>query len=203
MSVLDEIGDNSADGVEERTRSGGILPEGLYHARLNGAKEIESKAKGTPGYELTFVVTAGPFSGAEVTDTLWRTDHQRSKDRIKLFAHRLGLLKKSADGKTYVPAEGKSAFLDVLDTPTVIEVAHEQDQHDPNKKWVRLAYCGVHDPADAEVKKLLAAGGKRPAKKDDGKAAAGSGGKPADKPANGAAGQGAGGEKRKIGKGEL
>lgn len=160
--VWEEIGspDVNADELNERTAAGGLVPPGVYAAQLIGAKNTLSKQKETPGYELKFVVAAGPFRGAEVTDTLYRTENQRSKDRIALFAHRLGLLARDKDGKL-MPMKGKTEFLDVLDTHTVIEVIHEEYDRDDGKKGhaVRLAFCGVHDPADAKVKAALSNGG--------------------------------------------
>ncbi len=168
MSFFDEI-DDSAEGVEERMETGGLLPPGFYRARLHGAKEVESKSKGTPGYELTFVVIGGPFDGREVSDTLWKVDNQFCKDRIKLAMIRLGLRKMSPDNKRMLPVEGKNDFVDCLDAELVIEVIHEPDQKDENKKWVRLAPNGFHDPNSSKVKDILARGGKPIGKGKDGK----------------------------------
>jgi hypothetical protein len=155
--------------MEKRMESGGLIPPGKYRARLDGAKRTESKQKQTPGWELTFTVQDGPFKGSEVTDTLYITDNSKSKDRIALFGHRLGLLERKGNGLGKV--EGKKDFLDCLDTEVVIEVIHEPDQKDPNKKWVRLAFGGIYDPKDPKAKE--------PAKTGTAPAAA----KPTDKPA--------------------
>lgn len=186
--IAEDLGDDlDAQGVDERMASGGQIPPGFYACKLNGAVNKVSKTNGTPGYELTFLVTSGPFEGTEVTDTLWRTDKQSSKDRVKLFAHRLGLLNKSADGKSYVPVEGKAEFVDVLDVTCVVEIIHEPDQNNPNKHWPRFAWAGVYKPDDPEAIAALANGGKRPEKSKDGKAtpapAAGNKSAPNAKPA--------------------
>src|SRR5262245_60438787 len=103
--------------MEKRMEAGGLIPPGKYPAKLNGAKRTESKQKNTPGWELTFEITGGPFAGSEVHDTLYITDNPKSRDRIALFGHRLGLLKRTDDGKGLVKAEGKTDFMDCLDTP--------------------------------------------------------------------------------------
>jgi len=139
--------------AEERMKNGGMIPPGKYAATLLGAKRTESKQKQTPGWELTFAIAGGPFAGSEVTDTIYITDNAKSKDRLALFASRLGLLVKKPDGSGYVKAEGKTDFMDCLDTPCVVEVIHEPDQKDPNKKWVRLAFGGIWRPDDPEAKK--------------------------------------------------
>ena len=180
MSFFDDV-DDGYEGVGERMEHGGLIPPGYYRAKLVGAKEVESKSKGTPGYELTFVVQGGPFDGKEVSDTLWKTDHQFSKDRIKLACVRLGLRKPSPDGKRLLPVEGKADFMDCVDAETVIEIVHEPDQKDPNKKWVRIAPNGFHDASQTKVKEALARTAKGgPAKPAAGKPAEE---KPADKPA--------------------
>lgn len=170
MSFFDDV-DDGYEGVGERMEHGGLIPPGYYRAKLVGAKEVESKSKGTPGYELTFVVQGGPFDGKEVSDTLWKTDHQFSKDRIKLACVRLGLRKPSPDGKRLLPVEGKADFMDCVDAETVIEIVHEQDKQDANKKWVRIGPNGFHDPSSSKVKEALA------------RTAKGGGAKPATQPA--------------------
>lgn len=192
--MADEIDDEFsgyADGydagaMEARMKSGGQIPPGRYHAKLDGAKRTESKAKNTPGWELTFTVTDGPFAGTEVTDTIWITDNSRSRDRLALFGHRLGLLKRTPDGKGLVRVEGKKDLMDCLDTQVVIEVIHEPDQKDPNKHWVRLAFCGIYDPKDPDAMKGAKAGGNPTAPKDGGKTPA-KGGAAAAAPATGTA----------------
>lgn len=161
-----------AKAAEERMKHNGMIPPGKYAATLNGAKRTESKQKQTPGWELTFLISGGAFAGSEVTDTIYVTDNAKSKDRLVIFGHRLGLLDKKKDGSGYVKAEGKTDFTDCLDTPCVIEVIHEPDQKDPNKKWVRLAFGGIWKPDDPEAKKPAAASGKKEEAKASGAPAA-------------------------------
>ncbi len=161
-TFLDELGGAvDADSLDARMAAGGNIPPGKYHAKLNGAKETVSKQKGTPGYELTFIVVGGPFDGTEVTDTLYRTDNQKTRDRLALFGSRLGLLVRGNDGKLTM-AKGKRDFMDCLDTPCVIEITHEKYTREDKSEGhaVRLAFNGIHDPADPKVKAEMAAGGK-------------------------------------------
>lgn len=183
MSMLDDIGgDNSADGVEERMNSGGKIPPGFHLAKLNGARDVTDK--GTPHYELTFLITAGPAEGSEHTEKVFKqskkTDDAKAmrscRDRVKMFGHRLGVLTKSEDGKTYLPVKGKERFEDVLDAPCIIEITHEADKEDKEKTWARLAWNGVHKPDDPEALAAVRNGGKKPTKPGEGKAAASSAG---------------------------
>ncbi|VTU01038.1 unnamed protein product [Gemmataceae bacterium] len=176
--------------AEERMKHGGLIPPGKYRATLLGAKRTESKAKQTPGWEMTFKLSEGGFAGSEVTDTIYITDNVKSKDRLVIFGHRLGLLIKKPDGTGYVKAEGKTDFMDCLDTPCIIEVIHEPDQKDENKKWVRLAFGGVYLPNDPEAVKTLGKA-KEPEKKG------------ATAAADAKKGDEAKPEKKKVGRGEL
>lgn len=180
--ILGQIGDNDAKGVEDRMASGGVIPKGFYRVKLNGAKNVQAKDKedGTPGnhgYELTFQIIGGPHDGRDITDKLWRSDKQAAKDRIKLFASRLGLIVKSADGGTYSYAEGKKEFLDCLDAEMVLEVIHDPDTKDPSKVWPRFAFGGAHDPADPKIVAIMKNGG-QPLEKDAKPAATGGNSKP-------------------------
>lgn len=141
------------DAAEERARAGGLLPPGRYNAKLVGAARTTSATKGTPGWELVFEVQAGPFKGTKVKDTLYTTDNEKSIERRKVIANRLGVTQKSPDGKGYVPIQGKNDFMDVLDTLCVIEVKHEPDADDKTKHWLRLTMFGVWPLDHADVKK--------------------------------------------------
>ncbi len=192
-----------ANAAEERMRNGGMIPAGKYPAMLIGAKRTVSKQKDTPGWELTFAITGGAFKGSEVIDTLYITDNSKSRDRLVIFGHRLGLLTKKPDGSGYVKVEGKTDLTDCLDTACVIETIHEQDRNDPNKKWVRLAFGGVFtpdDPAGKETKdKDKGEKKSEPAKSKTGGGSGGAGG--SSEPVG--AGAGGGKERKKVGRGEL
>ncbi len=180
-----------ANGAEERMKFGGLLPPGKYPAILIGAKRGTSKEKETPFWDLTFSITGGAFKGSEVNDKIYITDNSKSKDRLVIFGHRLGLLKKKEDGSGYVKVEGKTDLTDCIDTVCVIETILEPDQKDPNKKWVRLAFGGVFTPDDPAGKE------KGEKKSEPAKAASG------DKPAGETVGAGAGGGRKRVARGEL
>lgn len=141
-----------AVAVEERMKNGGVIPAGKYAATLHGAKRTTSKEKQTPGWELTFKITEGVFKDLDITDTIYITNNEKAKDRLLIFSHRLGLLEKKPDDTGYVKTKGKVDFLDVLDTPCVIETILEPDKENPNKKWVRLAFGGIFKPGDPDAK---------------------------------------------------
>lgn len=138
--------------LETRAASGGLTPPGFYKAKLIGAKNVTAKS-GNSGYELTFSIIDGPFKGGEVTETLWDTEHSRSQDRINLFCLRLGVLNRSPDGKKIIAVEGKQDFMDVLDTPCIIETHIEEYEREKGGTGhsVRLTYAGCHYPDDKEA----------------------------------------------------
>lgn len=154
MDEFDQFESYDADAAEARAKAGGRIPPGFHHAKLIGAKRITSAQKQTPGWELTFEVTAGPFKGSEVTDKIWVTDNQMMRDNLAHFGKRLGLLVKTKDGKGLAKVEGKQDLSDCLDAKCIIEVTYEPDQNDPSKKWVRIPMFGVHyhDDKDALAK---------------------------------------------------
>lgn len=170
MSFFQDIGDdNNAEGVEERMASGGLIPAGFHPAILNGARNTESKSNNTPGYELTFLITDGPAKGQEHVERVWKQGKDaeatsKCRDRVKMFAHRLGLIAKSEDGKSYLPVEGKESFGDVIDTAAIIEINHEPDRENKSKVWARLAWNGVHKADDPDALAAVKNGGKKPDK---------------------------------------
>lgn len=178
---LDQIGgDANAEGVDERMAAGGGLAPGFYAARLDGAADGESKSNSTPYYELTFIVTDGPFKNATFTEKVYKQGATaaataKCRDRVKMFAHRLGVLTKSADGKTYLPVKDVTGFGDVLDTACVIEIKLEADRDDKNKFWPRMEWGGIYTPTDPVAVAALKNGGKRVATAKDAETKAGQG----------------------------
>jgi hypothetical protein len=156
-SFAERFAGQSADMIETRAAAGGMVPPGFYRAKLNGAKTVTSKEKMTPGFELTFQIVGGPFNDMEVTETLWDTDHARSQDRLALFGLRLGVLKRGGkEGKEIVAVDGKKDFLDVLDTPCIIEIYHDEFKKADGSIFAssKLTYGGCHyiDDKDAAAK---------------------------------------------------
>lgn len=98
MSLLESLGiseddlrDMDPDRVEAEMASGGVAPEGKYHALVTGAKKTDAKS-GSEGTEIEFEFLAGPFKGSKVKDTVWKSDNAKARNRGVIMAHRLGLL---------------------------------------------------------------------------------------------------------------
>lgn len=158
----DELAGLNPDQVEKDVELGGVIPEGKYHALLVGVGKKDATT-GSEGVELEFHILAGPFKGGIIKDSIWKTDKAKGKNRILLFAHRLGLLtSKDVDGKKqYVPAPGKTDWPDCRLTTCIIDVIIEEyemtDKVTKAKtgkkgKANRLAFEGVFTLDDPRVK---------------------------------------------------
>jgi hypothetical protein len=159
------LNDVNPETVDALGASGGLLPEGKYHARLDGAAPVTSRTSGNDGTELTFCVLAGPFAGQEVKETLWVSD--KTTNRVVLFGARLGALKVDPATKKYVPAEGKNTFQDCLGAEVVIEVCHREYTKKDNTKGkaANITFGGIFDVNDKAAKDVvkLKAGATKPA----------------------------------------
>jgi hypothetical protein len=155
--LLDDLPleDITSESVDQTAKSGGLIPEGKYHVRLDGAGDVVSKNHNA-GCELTFVILTGPFAGQEVKETIWSSDNDKAKNRLVLFAHRLGLLKHNDKTKRYERVEGKDGFGDVLGAECVIEVAHrEYEKKDKTKgKAANVTFGGIWEVDDKDVKNV-------------------------------------------------
>lgn len=164
---------NDADATERNVTSP-YPEEGIHHAVLNGHREVTANS-GSRGRELVFVILAGPSKGKEVKETLWLSNPDddavratKKADRGRLFAHRLGLLKKTkrkvvVNGKeveksVYEPVEGKTDFLHCIGAEVFIEVELEDDTYQNKEgktvktKRARLSYEGLIPADDKRVK---------------------------------------------------
>jgi hypothetical protein len=165
MALLEELGVDpkavNAKEVEDQIKAGGLPPVGMHHAVLQGFREGSANS-GTKFRELVFAILAGPGKGFEVKETLYNSDKQRGKNRILIFAHRLGLLKK--DGNSFVAIPGKEEFSDCIGTTCVIDVTHEEreytDDRGTKKKTtdVKLTFEGVLSMDDPRCKDIPKAG---------------------------------------------
>jgi hypothetical protein len=159
MALLDDLRLNEgvdADELEKRMQGGGIPPEGMHHAYLDGYRECTANT-GTKGHEMTFKILGGPAAGMVVKETVWapkgedEEKDKKARDKLRLYGHRLGLLKKvTTNGKsTYVAAEGKSDFIHCMGAEVIIDVMHEDDEYTNKQgkavkaKKARLTYEGV------------------------------------------------------------
>lgn len=160
MSLMDELNptikNKRASEVDSAMTNGGLPPEGIHHAVFVGCREANANS-GATGRELKFIITAGPGKGQEVKDTLWNSDKEASTNRKILFAHRLGLLKKtgSGDDVRYTQADpNKRDLNDVRGVLVFIEVIHEEyeKQKGGKGKSARLSFEGIISPDDKRVK---------------------------------------------------
>lgn len=155
-----------ADAVETQMKGGGLVPEGMHHAVLYGVRAVTANS-GTTGRELVFKVLAGPAAGMELKETVWSPSGKgadtdaKSRNRLRLFGHRLGLLQKvqTADKKhKYEAIKGKHDFADCFGSEVVIEVRHEDDEWtDKNGKQRKgkksiLTFEGVLELTDPRAK---------------------------------------------------
>lgn len=168
MSLLADLGlkpaDVNLDDVEKKMQSGDLPPEGVHHAVLSSVGPIPN-ADGR-GWKFTFEIIAGPGKGATVEETLWKPKGESEKkdattrNRILLFAHRLGLVKKvtGPDGKdATVEVEGKHDFCDCLGATCFVEVQHESREFTKDGKTrqitdAKLTFNGLLGAEDKKVK---------------------------------------------------
>lgn len=174
MGLLAELGiDGGAvniGDIEKQMASGGLPPEGVHHAVLDAAGPIPNAAG--RGWKLTFKIIAGPGAGEQVEEVLWKPKGDdakkdaRIRNRITLFAHRLGLLKKvtGPDGKeSAVEVEGKHDFCDCLGAACFVDVKHEEREYEKDGKKhkikeAKLSFEGCISPEDKRVKDVPKAG---------------------------------------------
>jgi hypothetical protein len=147
---LDGIDPNKVDDLPN---SGGLVPEGKYHVRLDGAGDTISSG-GTQGTELTFVILTGKNAGQEVKETVWVSDNEKAKNRLVRFASRLGLLVRNTKTNKYERVKDKHTFQDCIGAEVVIEVAHrEYEKKDKSKgKAANVTFGGIWTVDDKEVK---------------------------------------------------
>lgn len=177
MGLLNELGFTAPPSIgdaEKQMSSGGLPPEGVHHAVLEGVGGIPN-AEGR-GWKMNFKILAGPGKDMVVEDVVWKAKGDDAKkdarvnNRILIYAHRLGLLKKLIkDGKEVaVEVEGKHEFGDCLGAPCFIEVRHEDEEYEKNGKKhtikkAKLTFEGVLSPDDKKVKDVPKAANLPPA----------------------------------------
>lgn len=152
-----DLGDVDPTKVEDGTRSGGLVPAGKYHARFIGDKDVTS-SKQTTGTELHFEILAGPQKGQTVKETLWNSDKDAGKNRVLLFARRLGLLEEK-NGR-YAKCEGKNDFCDCHGAEVIIKVIVKTIDKESGKQVNNLDFGGIYfvDEVDKATKKKASEG---------------------------------------------
>lgn len=164
--MIDDLDlDINPDTVDEAAKSGGLVPEGKYHVRLDGAGDSTAKT-GTTGTELTFVILTGKLAGKEVKETVWNSDKDAGKNRLLLFASRLGLLTRNDKAKKFERVKDRNSFQDCIGAECVIEVVHrEYEKKDKSKgKIANVSFGGIWTVDDKDVKDVpKAKAGTKPA----------------------------------------
>jgi hypothetical protein len=166
MPLLDELSvDVSAINVtemEEQIKAGPIPPEGLHHAVLRGFREGTSTNTNRKFRELVFEIIAGPAKGMTVKESLWNSDEAKGKNRVLLFAHRLGVLKR--DGEKLVAVPGINDFGDVIDkAQCFIDIKHkkrtyEKDGEKRETTDAILSFEGILSLDDKRAEKVARVG---------------------------------------------
>jgi Fe2+ or Zn2+ uptake regulation protein len=175
MGLLNDLGVSASDlppisDIEKKMASGDLPPEGVHHAVVTAVGPIPNTDN--RGWKFNFEIIAGVAKGATVEEVLWKPKGENEKsdattrNRILLFGHRLGLLKKvkDASGKeATAEVEGKHDFCDCLGATAFIEVVHEKEKYEKNGKEkeitkVKLTFNGLLSPDDKKVKGVVTAG---------------------------------------------
>lgn len=114
------------DKLEKDLESGGLIPPGFYRAKLDGATTTTSKESQRAGWQLTYKIVGGDHDGATVEDTLWDGDKPASINRVLLFKHRLGVIRRNAETGKFEKVPDVHDFRDCLDREVIIHVKHEE-----------------------------------------------------------------------------
>ncbi len=159
MSLFGDLNLNvDPDEIDKEMDANNCIPAGKYVFELTGTKPVKANT-GSLGQELEFTAVGGPYDGKVIKDTLWKSDNERVKNRIRYFGRRLGLLVKieDKDGKRYQYAEGKTDLSDCLHARVVLELEIEEQENKETKKTYeknKIKWSGIwtlDDPAVADV----------------------------------------------------
>jgi hypothetical protein len=89
----------------------------------------------------------------EVEDTLWDGDKPASVNRVLIFQHRLGVIRRNAESGKFERVPGKVNFQDCLDTAVIIAVKHEKYTRKDGQEGtsVKLEFNGIFAADDAKA----------------------------------------------------
>ncbi len=141
---------------------GSLVEAGKYHVSVEDLKK-ETKGDKTL-LNFTFKILTGKQGGRTVRERLYLTEP--NKNRVALFASRLGLLSADDYGKQGV----KKNWLSVKNKRCVIEVeVEEYDKKDGSGKGKsnKVAFSGIWDEGDEAVKDVPKAAAEKKASFDD------------------------------------
>lgn len=158
------LDDLNPDQLDNYQKTGGKLPNGKYHVRLDGAKDVTTN-RGTSGTELEFLVLSGPHAESTVRESLWVSEKEGAKRRVVLFSEKLGLLQRK--GGKFVRVAGKDSFNDALGAECVIDVEQREYTTAAGKKGSSpsVTFTGIYsvnEPGAGNVAKVAKAGATPP-----------------------------------------
>ena len=102
---------------EEKGGSRFHIKDGTYPVKILGAKPITSSEKGTPGLELTCVITDGKYRKKKFTETLWATPKAYSRFRTLLEACGKKVPQKVNLTKIAKVIKGEVLYMEIAEEP--------------------------------------------------------------------------------------
>lgn len=150
---------NGMDGREVEDSTSMLVPAGKYHAALEASDDSVETTGGNRGIELTFVLLGGPKPGKKVDHTLYARGKDAEKTKkmltqINLFALRLGIAVKDADGKIQL-VKGKS-FDDAIGAECILDVVVETGVNEKTgRPWEKngVKFCGIYAVEDEKARR--------------------------------------------------
>lgn len=129
------------------------LPDGRYHAIVEAVEKDVSNT--SPALKFKFVVLEGPQRNRSISERLFLTD--KNKNRVVLFADRLGMIGDADCGNTIRRNWGEAVGKQVIIEVTTREY---KKQDGTAGKSTQLAFGGIYrldDPDVADVPRRAAA----------------------------------------------
>lgn len=158
--LLDELAEqlNGMDAQEVEDSTSMLVEKGKYHAVLDDADDSVVSNGGNKGIELAFTLLGGRKPGKKVSHTLYTAggDAEKTKKmltQINLFALRLGIATKDADGKILI-TKGKS-FRDAIGNECILDVIVDSGvSQKTGKPWEANAvkFCGIFSLGDEKAR---------------------------------------------------
>lgn len=132
----------------------GKIESGFHHARLISVENHTSSTQ-TLSKRMKFEIIGGAYVGRKVQTDLFLTDSDGSKARQNMFACRLGVKIKNAQGK-YVMNPNVSDWPDLIGTEVIMKVVYpiddrtKQPKDFPDVEFMEGLYA-LNDPRCAKV----------------------------------------------------
>lgn len=150
-----ELNGQDAREVEDSTSM--LVPAGKYHAILDASDDEVVSNNGNRGIELTFSLLSGPKPGKKVDHTLYAAGKDAEKTKkmltqINLFALRLGIATKDADGK--IKINPGASFDDAIGNECILDITVEAGVNQQGRPWEAngVKFCGIYALDDAKAR---------------------------------------------------